>query len=101
MPPLSKPTAVVRLTRVLRRPEAEDARRTDRCEMQSGHRTACQQERKPASRVVERPFPIAKLSPIKRSYHRKHHLVGTAFRGGTSPIRLYQWGDAGHRKPCL
>ena len=101
MPPLSKPTAVVRLSRVLRRPEAEHARRTDRCEMQSGHRTACQQERKPASRVAERPFPIAKLSPIKRSYHRKHHLVGTAFREGTSPIRLYQWGDAGHCNPCL
>jgi len=53
MPPLSKPTAVVRLSRVLRRPEAEHARRTDRCEMQSGHRTACQQERKPASWVAE------------------------------------------------
>ena len=96
MPPLSKPTAVVRPTRVLRRPEAEHARRTDRCEMQSGHRTAYQQERKPASRITELPLPISKLS---RSYHRKHHLVGTAFRGGTSPIRLYQWGVAGHCKP--
>jgi hypothetical protein len=45
MPPLPKPTAVVRLTRVFRQPE-EHARRTDRCGMQSGHRTACQQETK-------------------------------------------------------
>ena len=98
MPPLSKPTAVVRFTRVLRRPEAEHARRTNRCEMQPGHRTACQQERN--SQIAERPFPTTKLSQIKRSYHRKHHLVGTAFCGGTSPIRLYQWGVAGHRNPC-
>jgi len=57
MPPLSKPTAVVRLTRVLRRPEAEHARRTDRCEMQSGHRTACQQERKTRFTGSRMTFP--------------------------------------------
>ena len=99
MPPLSKPTAVVRLTRVLRRPEACAPNRSLREAVWSSH---CVPTRtKAASRVAERPFPIAKLSPIKRSYHRKHHLVGTAFREGTSPIRLYQWGDAGHCNPCL
>jgi hypothetical protein len=57
MPPLSKRTAAVRLIRVLRQPEAEHARRADRCDMQSRHRTACQQHRKSASRVAERTLP--------------------------------------------
>src|SRR5262245_15383679 len=76
MPPPSKPTAVVRLNRVIGRPEADHARRTDPGEMQSSHRIACHQERKPASRVAKRPFPIAKLSPIPDP---RHHVTDHFF----------------------